>query len=52
MLQYARLEDARSAQAALNGSLELAGRVIKVCFVYVVLGMVVEISICVWIGTI
>lgn len=29
-VQYARLEDARSAQHALNGVLELAGRVIKV----------------------
>ncbi|KAH7294985.1 hypothetical protein KP509_27G027600 [Ceratopteris richardii] len=29
-VQYARLEDARAAQAALNGILELAGRVIKV----------------------
>eukprot|EP00250_Pteridium_aquilinum_P017203 c23506_g1_i5 orf=766-2052(+) len=29
-VQYARLEDARAAQAALNGTLELAGRLIKV----------------------
>lgn len=29
-VQYARLDDARSAQHALNGVLELAGRVIKV----------------------
>lgn len=29
-VQYARLEDARSAQQAMNGTLELAGRVIKV----------------------
>eukprot|EP00249_Psilotum_nudum_P020997 c27926_g1_i3 orf=632-2377(-) len=38
-VQYARLEDARTAQAALNGVLELAGRVIKVSAVTEQAGM-------------